>query len=78
MKLCVIKDFVPKTMFLPKKQKIMLECDHCHLWQHAACYRIQDQDQVPALHCCRACSQRGIGACTDPKQARLVEKSRGN
>ena len=55
----------------------MLECHHCHLRQHGACYRILAQDQVPALHCCLDCSHQGKGACTDPKLFRMVEKSRG-
>jgi hypothetical protein len=52
----------------------MLLCVHCGLEQHAACYKILAQDQLPAEHCCAPCSWLGEGRlCTDPRLARHLD-----
>jgi len=45
---------------------LMLVCAHCGTSQHAACYRILLQAEVPAAHCCLPCATAGR-RCTDPK-----------
>jgi hypothetical protein len=61
-----------------KPDPLMLECGHCGREEHAACYRILQEDQLPARHCCAPCGQEEGRACTDPKTARMVKNHQGN
>jgi hypothetical protein len=57
-----------------KPDPLMLECGYCGRLEHAACYRILQEDKLPARHCCVRCGQDEGRDCTDPKTARMVEK----
>ena len=54
---------------------VMARCGHCGGLEHAACYRILEQERLPELHCCLRCSQEVEGrTCTDARMARMVAK----
>ena len=50
---------------------VMLQCQHCGYWQHAACYRIVSEDRLPVRHCCVECSVSIGVVCTDPKLVKM-------
>jgi len=52
---------------------LMLVCVHCGTSQHAACYRILFESEVPAAHCCLACATAGH-PCTDCRLAAMAAK----
>ena len=54
---------------------LMLSCSYCSMLQHAACYRILDEDKIPNTHCCVQCSQEGEDrVCTDTKLVTMAAK----
>jgi len=54
------------------KDDFMLACNYCQKEQHAACYRITRQSQVPEVHCCVVCSNEDSSrVCTDPKLVKM-------
>ena len=44
---------------------LMVLCGVCQVWQHAVCYCLLQENDVPDLHICVACSKKGRGTCTD-------------
>jgi hypothetical protein len=56
------------------RDPLMLLCRSCDLEQHAACYRILEQDRIPALHYCGSCSQKEGRPCTDRRLIKMVER----
>ena len=51
---------------------LMLMCSICSTAQHATCYRILSEQEVPARHVCWSCSKENPGlSCTDPKMDRF-------
>ena len=48
---------------------LMILCGLCKVWQHAVCFALLTEEEVPELHICEQCSsdQEGEGQpCTDP------------
>lgn len=46
----------------------MVLCGLCRLWQHAVCFALLREEDVPELHVCEQCSSEGEGEgqpCTD-------------
>ena len=48
----------------------MVLCGECRVWQHAVCYGLLRECDVPELHVCEQCAQRGESKtdgrpCTD-------------
>ena len=48
----------------------MVLCGVCKVWQHAVCFGLLREDDVPELHICEQCAQQGAGGtqgheCTD-------------
>ena len=61
----------PTPSSLPHSQDdgLMILCGLCKVWQHAVCFALLTEDEVPELHICEQCSsdQEGEGQpCTDP------------
>ena len=51
---------------------LMLMCSICSTAQHATCYRILSEQEVPARHVCWSCSKENPDlSCTDPKMDRF-------
>ena len=51
---------------------LMLVCSTCSTAQHAICYRLLSEEELPALHTCWTCSRENPGlVCTDPKMERF-------
>ena len=47
---------------------LMLKCNTCSTFQHATCYRVLSEEELPAIHTCWSCSKANPGlVCTDPK-----------
>jgi hypothetical protein len=61
-----------------KPDPLMLKCDHCGREEHAACYRILQEDHLPARHCCAPCGQEEGRACTDPKTGKMFKNHQRN
>ena len=53
---------------------LMLVCQLCGRQQHAACYRILEEDSLPDRHYCVSCSQEEDRPCTDPRLLKIVGK----
>ena len=52
---------------------LMLVCGTCFTAQHAICYRLLTEEELPALHTCWTCSREQPGlACTDPKMDKFI------
>ncbi|XP_041472437.1 HORMA domain-containing protein 1-like [Lytechinus variegatus] len=47
---------------------LMIQCEKCHYWQHAVCFMILHEDDVPEKHYCNQCGKIGDPSCepTDP------------
>ncbi|VDL90723.1 unnamed protein product [Schistocephalus solidus] len=39
---------------------VMILCDGCESWQHAVCFRIIDEADVPKSHLCRDCAKTKV------------------
>ena len=51
---------------------LMLMCSTCSTAQHATCYRLLSEEELPAEHTCWSCSKENPGlACTDPKMEKF-------
>ena len=57
----------------PSLDPLMLLCQTCGQQQHAACYRILQEDGLPDIHYCVACSQEDR-PCTDPRLLKMCRK----
>ena len=54
---------------------LMLVCSTCSTAQHASCYRLLSQEDLPAHHTCWTCSKENPGlTCTDPKMDKFTGK----
>ncbi|KAL5107028.1 HORMA domain-containing protein 1 [Taenia crassiceps] len=58
---------------------VMILCDGCEKWQHAVCFRIIDDADIPQSHLCNACAKDKVhmlksGSKTDPTLAELTEE----
>ena len=53
---------------------LMLVCRVCGQQQHAACYRILQEDGLRDRHCCVACCQGEDRPCTDPRLLKMSGK----
>ena len=53
-----------------------MTCRYCSTQQHAACYRITEEERVPTVHCCVDCSieSQGSRKCTDTKLVKMSTK----
>ncbi|KAL5961642.1 HORMA domain-containing protein 2 [Taenia solium] len=56
---------------------VMILCDGCEKWQHAVCFRIIDDADIPQSHLCNACAKAKpqmleSGSKTDPTLAGLT------
>ncbi|CAH8584460.1 unnamed protein product [Dicrocoelium dendriticum] len=40
-----------------KDDGVMIVCDGCGMWQHAVCFRILEESDVPTSHICEHCSE---------------------
>ncbi|TGZ59909.1 hypothetical protein CRM22_008833 [Opisthorchis felineus] len=40
-----------------KDDGVMILCDGCGMWQHAVCFRILEETDVPSSHICEKCSE---------------------
>lgn len=49
-----------------KDEGLMILCGLCNIWQHAACFGLLCEDDVPELHICDLCAQIPSNPCTDP------------
>lgn len=38
----------------------MILCDGCEKWQHAVCFRIIDDADIPQSHLCNACAKAKV------------------
>ena len=56
------------------RDPLMLLCQSCGQEQHAACYRILEEDRIPALHYCGPCSQEEGRPCTDSRLLKMLER----
>ena len=57
------------------RDPVMLKCAHCGVEEHGSCYRIVEESEVPAQHCCLTCSGVTEGlVCTDPKLVKMAAK----
>ena len=57
------------------RDPLMLKCIHCGVEEHASCYRIVEQSEAPAQHCCLSCSGATEDmVCTDPKLLKIAAK----
>lgn len=47
---------------------LMIQCEKCCYWQHAVCFMITDEENVPERHYCNQCGKVGDPSCgpTDP------------
>ena len=48
---------------------LMILCGLCKVWQHAVCFALLTEEEVPELHICEQCSSDHEGEgqpCTDP------------
>ncbi|XP_030845046.1 HORMA domain-containing protein 1 [Strongylocentrotus purpuratus] len=47
---------------------LMIQCEKCQYWQHAVCFMILHEDEVPEKHYCHQCGKVGDPQCepTDP------------
>ncbi|VDM17437.1 unnamed protein product [Hydatigera taeniaeformis] len=58
---------------------VMILCDGCEKWQHAVCFRIIDDADIPQSHLCNACAKvkshlLESGSKTDPTLMQLTEE----
>merc|ERR1719312_1233166 len=65
---CVCKNSMPDTL--------MLICTYCNKQQHAACYRIIEEEMIPTTHCCVECSKdsKTKMVCTDSRLVKMSTK----
>merc|ERR1719430_207848 len=65
---CTCKNTMPDPL--------MMLCSYCSTQQHAACYRVMEEDKVPAVHCCVECSKESQSSrvCTDSKLVKMSTK----
>ncbi|XP_071505019.1 uncharacterized protein [Diadema antillarum] len=52
---------------------LMIQCESCRYWQHAVCFMITDEKDVPEKHFCNQCAKVGDPNCgpTDPYLSEL-------
>ncbi|KAH9278372.1 HORMA domain-containing protein 2 [Echinococcus granulosus] len=58
---------------------VMILCDGCEKWQHAVCFRIIDDADIPQSHLCNVCAKvkphlLEAGSKTDPTLSELTEE----
>ncbi|VUZ55568.1 unnamed protein product [Hymenolepis diminuta] len=58
---------------------VMILCDGCGKWQHAVCFRIIDDDDIPQSHLCNSCAKNKVdliesGSKVDPTLTNLSEE----
>ncbi|CCE61799.1 hypothetical protein TPHA_0B01260 [Tetrapisispora phaffii CBS 4417] len=49
-----------------------IQCDHCFRWQHAVCYGIYDNENVPEIYLCDVCEPRNV----DKEKAKKIQLQR--
>ncbi|KAA0185721.1 HORMA domain-containing protein 2 [Fasciolopsis buskii] len=45
-----------------KDDGVMILCDGCGMWQHAVCFRILEENDVPSSHICELCCVSKVSA----------------
>nr|CDS25851.1 HORMA domain containing protein 2 [Hymenolepis microstoma] len=58
---------------------VMILCDGCGKWQHAVCFRIIDDDDIPQSHLCNSCAKTKVemiasGSKVDSTLTNLTEE----
>ncbi|KAF8568414.1 hypothetical protein P879_05172 [Paragonimus westermani] len=64
-----------------KDDGVMILCDGCGMWQHAVCFRILEESDVPTSHICEHCSESRPdllekGGVTDSSLQGIAEDAR--
>ncbi|KAF6774092.1 hypothetical protein AHF37_06484 [Paragonimus kellicotti] len=64
-----------------KDDGVMILCDGCGMWQHAVCFRILEEADVPTSHICEHCSESKPdllekGGITDSSLQGIAEDAR--
>ncbi|KAA3673132.1 uncharacterized protein DEA37_0010471 [Paragonimus westermani] len=64
-----------------KDDGVMILCDGCGMWQHAVCFRILEEADVPTSHICEHCSESKPdllekGGVTDSSLQGIAEDAR--
>jgi hypothetical protein len=54
-----------------KDEGLMVMCGYCNHWQHAACFGLRYEEDVPEFHTCELCAAKENYTCTDPSLTTL-------
>ncbi|XP_052824027.1 uncharacterized protein LOC106869597 [Octopus bimaculoides] len=53
---------------------LMIHCDICKYWQHAVCFKILSENEIPKFHVCESCAKPGFEG-KNPTDSSLMKLS---